>query len=339
MPLVSVIVPVYKVEQVVKNCIESILNQTFTNFELILVDDGSPDNSGKICDEYAQKDDRVIVIHKENGGVSSARNVGIDKAKGKYICFVDSDDYVSKDYLKTLIDVEENNNADNIWCYFKSVDKYSEKIDCKEVSSEPNIEKYTVKDIMTLHEKWLDAGPVCKLYISDIIKENNLKFDESLSLGEDLIFNFVYLDYTNKNIIVINNELYFYLQNNENSLSKKYYQDMFEIYKKINSVMYQYLNKWNCDKSQFGKYYNSCFFKYEVVLKNTFSNQNNVSDKEKIKINNKILKSKEFTMAINNMSYKPNILYKIAYLCKNYRIVKIIEFAFRLLGRNRTDEE
>ena len=340
MPLVSVIVPVYKVEYVVKNCIESILNQIFTDFELILVDDGSPDNSGKICDEYAKKDDRVIVIHKENGGVSSARNVGIDRAKGKYICFVDSDDYVSKDYLKTLIEIKEKyNDVDNIWCYFKTVDKYSDEMDCKEVSPETNLKKYTVKDIMTLHEKWLDAGPVCKLYISDIIKENNLKFDDSLSLGEDLIFNFVYLDYTNKNIIVINKELYFYLQNNENSLSKKYYQDMFEIYKKINSVMYQYLNKWNCDKSQFGKYYNSCFFKYEVVLKNTFSNQNNVSNKEKIKINNKILKSKEFTVAINNMSYKPSILYKLAYLSKNYRIVKIIEFVFRLLGRNSVDEE
>lgn len=331
MPLVSVIVPVYKVEYVVKNCIESILNQTFTDFELILVDDGSPDNSGRICDEYAKKDDRVIVIHKENGGVSSARNVGIDKAKGKYICFVDSDDYVSKDYLKTLIDVKENNKEDNIWCYFKTVDKYSEKIDCKEVSPETNLKKYTVKDIMTLHEKWLDAGPVCKLYISDIIKENNLKFDDSLSLGEDLIFNFVYLDYTNKNIIVINKELYFYLQNNENSLSKKYYQDMFEIYKKINSVMYQYLNKWNCDKSQFEKYYNACFFKYEVVLKNTFSNQNNVSNKEKIKINNKILKSKEFTTAFHNMSYRPNILYKIAYLCKNYRIVRLLDKLFEVI--------
>ena len=218
MPLVSVIVPVYNVEYVIENCIESILSQTFTDFELVLVDDGSPDNSGRICDEYAKKDDRVIVIHKENGGVSSARNVGIDRAKGKYICFVDSDDYVSKDYLKTLIDVKKNNKADNIWCYFKTVDKYSERIDCKEVSPETNLEKYTVKDIMTLHEKWLDAGPVCKLYISDIIKENNLKFDDSLSLGEDLIFNFVYLDYTNKNIIVINKELYFYLQNNENSL-------------------------------------------------------------------------------------------------------------------------
>ena len=330
MPLVSVIVPVYKVEYVVKNCIESILNQIFTDFELILVDDGSPDNSGRICDEYAKKDHRVIVIHKENGGVSSARNVGIDKAKGKYICFVDSDDYVSKDYLKTLIDVEENNNADNIWCYFKTVDKYSEKIDCKEVSSGPNIEKYTVKDIMTLHEKWLDAGPVCKLYISDIIKENNLKFDESLSLGEDLIFNFVYLDYTNKNIIVINNELYFYLQNNENSLSKKYYQDMFEIYKKINSVMYQYLNKWNCDNIQFEKYYNACFFKYEVVLKNTYSRQSDVTKKGKIKINNNILKSKAFTTAFHNMSYRPNILYKIAYLCKNYRIVRLLDKLFEV---------
>ena len=95
MPIVSVIVPVYKVENVLHYCIDSILNQTYKNFELILVDDGSPDNSGKICDEYAKKDNRIKVIYKENGGVSSARNCGIDAAKGKYVCFVDSDDYVN----------------------------------------------------------------------------------------------------------------------------------------------------------------------------------------------------------------------------------------------------
>lgn len=332
--------PVFKVENVLHYCIDSILNQTYKDFELILVDDGSPDNSGKVCDEYAQKDDRVIVIHKENGGVSSARNVGIDKAKGKYICFVDSDDYVSKDYLKTLIDIKEKyNDVDNIWCYFKTVDKYSEKIDCKEVSSEPNIEKYTVKDIMTLHEKWLDAGPYCKLYNRNIVVNFGMHFREDMSLGEDLLFNFDYLDKTNGDIIVSSVEAYFYYIGNENSLANKYYPNLLEIYEIINSTMENYLNKWHCDNNQMKKYYNACFFKYEVVLKNTFSNQNNVSNKEKIKINNKILKSKEFTMAINNMSYKPNILYKLAYLSKNYRIVKIIEFVFRFLGRNSIDEE
>ena len=89
MPEVSVIVPVYKVEAYLRRCVDSILAQTFTDFELILVDDGSPDNCGAICDEYAEKDNRVRVIHKENGGVSSARNAGLDAAAGNYICFVE----------------------------------------------------------------------------------------------------------------------------------------------------------------------------------------------------------------------------------------------------------
>ena len=95
----SIIVPVYKVEKVLPRCIDSILAQTITDFELILVDDGSPDNSGKICDEYASIDSRIIVIHQPNGGVSKARNTGLDIAKGEYIVFVDSDDTVTSDYL------------------------------------------------------------------------------------------------------------------------------------------------------------------------------------------------------------------------------------------------
>lgn len=102
MPKISVIVPVYKVEKYIKKCVDSILSQTFTDFELFLVDDGSPDNCGKICDEYAEKDNRIIVIHKENGGLSDARNVAIDKANGDYLTFIDSDDYVSDNHLETL---------------------------------------------------------------------------------------------------------------------------------------------------------------------------------------------------------------------------------------------
>lgn len=108
MPEISIIVPVYNVEKYVRKCIESILNQTFSDFELILVDDGSTDNSGKICDEYKLKDNRVIVIHKENGGLSSARNVGIDNANGKFLGFVDGDDYIEKDMYETLYkDIKE----------------------------------------------------------------------------------------------------------------------------------------------------------------------------------------------------------------------------------------
>lgn len=99
---ISVIIPIYKVEKYLERCIQSVINQTYTNLQIILVDDGSPDSCGKICDDYAKKDSRIEVIHKTNGGISDARNVGINKAKGKYIAFLDPDDYIVKDMYETL---------------------------------------------------------------------------------------------------------------------------------------------------------------------------------------------------------------------------------------------
>lgn len=111
-PKISIIVPVYKVEEYLHKCIDSILAQTFTDFELILINDGSPDNCGRICDEYARKDSRVSVIHKENGGQASARNVGIDMAKGEYIGFVDSDDWIEPDMYELLYNLCTENDCD-----------------------------------------------------------------------------------------------------------------------------------------------------------------------------------------------------------------------------------
>lgn len=110
--LISVIVPCYNVEQYIRVCIDSVLNQTYKNIEIFLVDDGSPDESGAICDEYAAKDTRIIVIHKKNGGLSDARNVALDHAKGDYILFVDSDDYISPDHVKGLYNLIVEYNAD-----------------------------------------------------------------------------------------------------------------------------------------------------------------------------------------------------------------------------------
>ena len=109
--LISVIIPVYKVEKYLERCVESIQNQTYQNLEIILVDDGSPDNCGKMCDEYAKKDGRIKVIHKENGGLSDARNAGIDIATGEYIAFVDSDDFVSNDYIEYMYQMLIENDA------------------------------------------------------------------------------------------------------------------------------------------------------------------------------------------------------------------------------------
>lgn len=114
--MISVIVPVYNVEPYLRECVDSILAQTYRDFELILVDDGSPDNCGAICDEYAEKDDRIRVIHQQNGGLSAARNAGLDVAMGEYVTFVDSDDQVSPVYLECLFTLLENNEAEVATC-------------------------------------------------------------------------------------------------------------------------------------------------------------------------------------------------------------------------------
>ena len=120
MPTISVIVPVYRVEPYLHQCVDSILAQPFTDFELILVDDGSPDNCGKICDTYAEQDPRVRVIHQENGGLSAARNAGIDAANGAYLTFIDSDDMISETYLKKLYQAIGEGNPDIVICDMQS---------------------------------------------------------------------------------------------------------------------------------------------------------------------------------------------------------------------------
>ena len=123
MPELSVIVPVYKVEKYLSKCIDSILAQTFTDFELILIDDGSPDRCGEICDEYAAKDSRIIVIHQQNKGVSAARNAGLEIAKGKYIGFVDSDDWIEPEMYQILIATANETASELVICGSKQRDE------------------------------------------------------------------------------------------------------------------------------------------------------------------------------------------------------------------------
>ena len=130
MYLISIIVPVYNVESYLKKCLESIINQTYKNIEIILIDDGSTDSSGKICDDYANKDKRIKVIHKQNGGVSDARNTALDICRGDYIGFIDSDDYIELDMYETLLKFLLNNNLDVAMCSSYTV-KNKQLIRCK----------------------------------------------------------------------------------------------------------------------------------------------------------------------------------------------------------------
>lgn len=190
MTKISVIVPVYKVEKYIGECINSILAQTFKDFELILVDDGSPDKSGEICDSYAKNDNRIKVFHKKNGGVSSARNFGIDKAVGEWLCFIDSDDTILPTYLE---DFELDKVKSDIYMQGYVKVKESRIIEthdftkCKE-SDFANILAYS-------EDNNIINSPCFKLYKSSIVNTNRVRFDIRTSYGEDHLFSLDYCRY------------------------------------------------------------------------------------------------------------------------------------------------
>ena len=130
--LISVVVPIYNVEKYLKTCIETIIKQTYKNIEIILVNDGSTDNSLQICNEFKEKEKRIKVINKKNGGLSDARNIGLKKAKGKYICFIDSDDFINEKYIEELHSLIIKNNAQIAICSFENVNEFGESIYKKE---------------------------------------------------------------------------------------------------------------------------------------------------------------------------------------------------------------
>lgn len=210
-PLISVVVPVYNVEKTIVRCVESILNQTFTNWELILVDDGSIDHSGIICDEYALKDNRVLVFHKENGGVSSARNMGLDKAIGKYITFVDSDDWIEKEFLEKLL----SNVCPDTDCIIGAMS--DEDILILEKDKFLYLKRMFISGFTTVWNKIFDRK---------FIESNNLRF-EPIRYSEDFIF-FVKAICMAKQIKYIKDALYHYDRTNETSALHNCPKDMYK---------------------------------------------------------------------------------------------------------------
>ncbi len=186
-PFISILVPVYNTELYLGRCIDSILCQSFTDFELLLIDDGSTDNSGAICDEYAEKDNRIRVFHKENGGVSSARNKGIKESVGKFLVFADSDDLLRPQHLEHLMYGE----ADLV---ITGLQQFEKGNSFKVPKEERHIDMAALPAVWNLPEMYyLYCYPVAKRYRTSIIKENNIWFDEDLFYQEDLSFVLSYL--------------------------------------------------------------------------------------------------------------------------------------------------
>lgn len=205
-PLISVIAPVYRAERFLADCVESILSQSFSNFELILVDDGSPDRSGAMCDAYSERDLRIQVIHKENGGVSLARNTGLEHAKGKFVVFVDSDDYLGENYLEDLYSAYQAAADSNVFVLSDYRPFSPDGEVARAFSGTFNASLCGQKNDAELFRRlvfdFLIFPPYCKLYRRDVIERNDLRFNQTLRSAEDFDFNCRYLRYMDEIVYI-----------------------------------------------------------------------------------------------------------------------------------------
>ena len=308
-PKISVIIPVYNADKFLDKCITSVLEQTFNKFELILVNDGSTDRSGEICDFYSKKDNRIKVVHKNNTGVSDTRNIGISLAVGQYICFIDSDDYIKSTMFEELYNYTENGNIDIIvsGIYFERMDNgsWENKIEyCKAY----NVEQIK-KIILNLFKSYLLYNPVGKLYKKEIIDNYNIKFDCDMSFGEDPVFNCEFMKYISS-IKNIDKCYYNYVKHGEVSLSVRYDETKYESNKKMHQELANLM-----------KYYQILSEEVLLILRQRYKKElcdmlftigkadKNIYDKDKVKFLKAIYKDKEYEF-LNEYLNGINVLLK-----------------------------
>lgn len=212
--LISVILPIYNVEKYLEKCLKSVINQTYKNLEIILVDDGSKDNSPKICDEYAVKDKRIVVIHKSNGGLSDARNAGIEIAKGKYITLIDSDDYVEKDYVQFLYQLIKENNAEMSICSHTVLYTNGTRIE-KETGEHLVLDPKTTLEKI-LYDEGIDLSAWAKMYKKELF--DNVKYPKG-RIFEDAATIYLLIDECKK--IALGSESKYYYIIRDNSITTK----------------------------------------------------------------------------------------------------------------------
>lgn len=181
--LISVIVPIYQVESELPRCLDSLLAQTYSNFELLLIDDGSPDGCARVMEEYARKDARIRTFHKENGGVSSARNMGLEQAQGEYVCFVDPDDWVAPRYLEWLHDAVVQSGLSVACCFYKKIERLNENLDIPK--EKPETYAVELKNCSMWEE---EACFQCWRIMVKAELIRDIRFSSNLVIGEDLLF-------------------------------------------------------------------------------------------------------------------------------------------------------
>lgn len=332
--IISIITPVYNAEEYLPKCIESILEQNFKAFELILIDDGSQDCSRNICEEYASLTNKIQFIHKNNGGVSLARNKGIEIARGKYITFIDADDYVKKDYLSSLYEAFQlipNENGLVIQGYTRfhekeivSIKRLEEKLYSLECEKE-------IFHDLALH---LLGYPWGKLYNADIINRYNLAFPTGVNYGEDLIFMLNYLVHIDF-ISSSNATEYYYRSFNTNSLFYNYnnYESELKGYHLLRKAFENIKSKYEYTDKQLEGLHNGMMYFMMRAVKTMYKPKTKLSYTKRLKIYHTDFSSKEYIELIEFYQSSNRIDVYIKYCIKNHywRILDLLLFSFYIL--------
>jgi glycosyltransferase involved in cell wall biosynthesis len=330
MPKITIIVPIYKAEKYLNRCVNSILSQTFKDFELILVDDGSPDNCPMICDEYSVNDKRVMVIHKQNSGVSSARNCGIEVASGEYLMFIDSDDYIDSDMIEVMLNTTRVKTDYIIAGLSMETYKNGNIVRCDLYKMQNK--EYNVRTLFEALESDYPliciSGPCCKIFKRKIIEENNIRFCEDMTLGEDTYFNLEYLEHCDS-IIALSKEFYHYTRENDDSLFTKYNEQSFEIHEKVFDKMRDIIIKSECN--------DACRYNFEKMYFNLlvgcihkdFQNLDKTDKTHRFNNIIRIINNRYIRRNISNFEFE-NVKSKVIHRLVYFGCVNFIYFMFRL---------
>lgn len=334
--MLSIIIPAYNAESTIEKCVCSVLEQSYSELEVVIINDGSTDSTKELCEALAVRDSRVKVINRDNQGVSSARNQGIEAASGDYIMFIDSDDIIPREYCQRFIDIQEEYRKNAFcWCsiYIRSDNgMVPEQRLCYDENNLISI--VDRKTCLTLLKKGLLNSPCNKLYKKDVLLENNIRMQVGVSIAEDALFNIKYLEAWGENpIIVMNDVFYEYIRNSDSSLDSRYHDNYYE----ANIIFYRTLledcRKWNVEEKEYDVYYQRLWDILQRSLDNNMSSCSRDPRLQQFRRNDKILSSEEFKVCLE--MHKKNMGRRSYYAFKSqkYWIVRLNDWITDKMSR------
>lgn len=317
---VSIILPTFNSEKTINDTIVSVLNQTYNNIELIIVDDGSKDNTINICMKYEKDDNRVRFFTKENSGVSNTRNIALKKSTGKYIMFIDADDLYCEEYVKKMVDTIEKDNVELSICGCKRINNLMNK-ETNIYVKEHIYDKQEFDNLIEQMQKEDLFNQIWnKIFIKKIIDDNGIKFDENISLGEDFRFVIQYINYINK-VKTLNEILYVYT-NSTNGLNMKYRKDRLEVKISNVEVLEEYFINNNFELEYINKKY---VISILSGIKNICLNPNKSEIKEELK------RLRENKLIMEKLDKKSDIKYNVISKILKMSGVHLLKFYGKLL--------